>query len=192
MSLLGEGPHAGWSDEQLTRACLDGEQAAWDALLHKYKRMIYSIPFRYGASADDAGDIFQTVCIDLYNELPRLRKVESLRSWLMTVTARHSLRWKKRHLGRKEDDVDLTLEADPASLANSDGLVEIERAQMVHDAIGRLSERCATMIRRLFLDDPPKPYDDLARELGLATGSIGFNRGRCLEKLRKLLEEMRF
>jgi DNA-directed RNA polymerase specialized sigma24 family protein len=31
------------------------------------------------------------------------------------------------------------------------------------------------------------PYADVARRLGLATGSIGFIRGRCLEKLRKAL-----
>jgi DNA-directed RNA polymerase specialized sigma24 family protein len=54
----------------------------------------------------------------------------------------------------------------------------------------RLNSRRRTLIERLFFDDPPQPYEELARDLGLATGSIGFNRGRCLEKLRKALEEL--
>jgi len=44
----------------------------------------------------------------------------------------------------------------------------------------------------LFFECPPRPYQEIARDLGLATGSIGFIRGRCLEKLRKRLEEMGF
>ena len=41
----------------------------------------------------------------------------------------------------------------------------------------------------LFYEQPARPYADIARSLGLAEGSIGFIRGRCLGKLRKLLEE---
>jgi DNA-directed RNA polymerase specialized sigma24 family protein len=44
------------------------------------------------------------------------------------------------------------------------------------------------MIGMLFYADPPVPYQDVASRLGLAVGSIGFIRGRCLQKLQKLLE----
>ena len=45
------------------------------------------------------------------------------------------------------------------------------------------------MIRLLFYEQPPLPYVEVARRLGLATGSIGFIRGRCLKRLQKELEE---
>jgi hypothetical protein len=44
----------------------------------------------------------------------------------------------------------------------------------------------------LFFEQPPLPYTEVARRLGLATGSIGFIRGRCLDRLRKLLVESGF
>ena len=44
------------------------------------------------------------------------------------------------------------------------------------------------MIGMLFYADLPMPYREVARKLGLAVGSIGFIRGRCLRKLQKLLE----
>jgi RNA polymerase sigma factor (sigma-70 family) len=176
-------PDPSWSDADLVRACLDGREAAWAALLDKYKRLIYSIPFRYGAAEADAADIFQLVCMDLYAELPRLRNVEALRGWLMTVTARHSLRWKNRR-------VTLPLEDGPEPATGPEWPAEFERLQLVQEGIARLSERCRTLITRLFYDDPPKPYEALAAELGLATGSIGFTRGRCLDKLRKTLLEL--
>lgn len=184
---LTEAPEAAWGDERLIEACLEGDARAWEALLHKYRRLIYAVPFRYGATADDAADIFQLVCLDLYQELPRLRKTASLRSWLMTVTARQSLKWKQARARHAGTEADLALEADPAALQ---WMAATERAQVVAEGLERVPERCRKLIERLFFDDPPAAYEELARELGLATGSIGFNRGRCLEKLRKALEDL--
>ena len=68
------GPDVTWSDARLIRACLNGNEHAWSALIAKYKNLIYSIPMKYGASPEDAADIFQAVCLELFSELPRLRK----------------------------------------------------------------------------------------------------------------------
>jgi RNA polymerase sigma factor (sigma-70 family) len=62
-----------------------------------------------------------------------------------------------------------------------------EREQVLRDAIRGLPPRCREMIRMLFYEEPPLSYADVARRLGLATGSIGFIRGRCLKKLERLL-----
>ena len=48
------------------------------------------------------------------------------------------------------------------------------------------------MVRLLFYEQPPLPYNEVARRLGLATGSIGFIRGRCLQKLRAQLKAAGF
>jgi DNA-directed RNA polymerase specialized sigma24 family protein len=48
------------------------------------------------------------------------------------------------------------------------------------------------MVQLLFYQDPPVPYAEVARQMGLAEGSIGFIRGRCLEKLRTFLEQKGF
>ncbi len=53
------GPDVTWSDDRLIRACLNGNEQAWSALIDKYKNLIYSIPMKYGASPEDAADIFQ-------------------------------------------------------------------------------------------------------------------------------------
>jgi DNA-directed RNA polymerase specialized sigma24 family protein len=54
------------------------------------------------------------------------------------------------------------------------------------------SDRCRKMIYMLFFETPSRPYDEVAKELGLAVGSIGFIRGRCLKSLRKALEQKGF
>ena len=112
-----DGPHPGWSDERLVRACLDGNEQAWSALIDKYKNLIYSIPLKYGASPEDAADIFQSVCLELFSELPQAAEDGGLRGWLITVTAHQSFHWKRKTqqaAERERTDVDEEeLGADP-------------------------------------------------------------------------------
>ncbi len=181
-------------DVELVKQCLGGQEKAWSALIRKYKRLIYSIPFRYGLSADDASDIFQAVCLDLFSELENLKRVESLRAWIITVTVHKSYHWKKQ---RRGTDVEIDgLEPEQAeAIANvpaGDDVERFEKEQIVRDAIGQLPSRCVEMVRLLFYREPPLPYTEVGRRLGLATGSIGFIRGRCLQKLRKILGAMGF
>jgi DNA-directed RNA polymerase specialized sigma24 family protein len=44
----------------------------------------------------------------------------------------------------------------------------------------------------LFFEEPARPYKEIAAKLGIATGSIGFIRQRCLDKLKKRLSETGF
>ena len=76
-----------WTDASLVRECVNGSEEAWSALLEKYKRLIYSIPVKYGLAPDAASDVFQEVCVELLAELPRLREPRALPKWLMQVTA---------------------------------------------------------------------------------------------------------
>jgi RNA polymerase sigma factor (sigma-70 family) len=187
------GPEAGWSDERLIRACLDGEEQAWSVLIDRYKALIYSIPRRYGASPEEAADIFQSVCLEWFAELPRLRKSGALRNWLITVTAHQAFHWKRKQRSHAELDAAGEPEGvlDVMPLAPEE-IQRLEQEQMLRDAIAFLPPRCREMIRLLFFVDPPLPYRDVAQRLGLAVGSIGFIRGRCLQRLQKMLQRMGF
>jgi RNA polymerase sigma factor (sigma-70 family) len=188
------GPQVSWSDERLVRACLDGNEQAWSALIDKYKNLIYSIPLKYGASPEDAADIFQAVCLELYANLSKLRQAAALRGWLATTTAHQAFHWKRRYR-KRNDREQATLDEDSFGAEPSlpsDVTDEAEREQMVREATLLLSPRCQEMIRLLFYTDPPLPYTEVAKRLGLATGSIGFIRGRCLQRLQKNLAAMGF
>lgn len=180
-------PAAARTDEQLVRGCLQGDEQAWASLLQRYKKLIFSIPLRYQLSREDAADVFQAVSMELFSELPRLRKAGSIRSWLISVTARQSLRAKKKwQLRGQREGAELAPEREPPDPSPS-FVEELEREQSVRDAVARLDPRCQELIRLLFFEQPAIPYSEIAARLGLATGSIGFIRGRCLERLKKNL-----
>jgi RNA polymerase sigma factor (sigma-70 family) len=182
-------PTPQWTNTRMVAECLAGNERAWDALLHRYQNLIYSIPLRYGAPSQDAADIFQAVCLELFNELPRIRDAEALQSWLIRVTTHKCYRWKRRQISQDAELDDLAMEhLDPRHSIPPDVLAAVEREQMVREAINSLPPRCRVMIDLLFFEHPPLPYQEVARRLNLATGSIGFIRGRCLKKLKALLE----
>jgi RNA polymerase sigma factor (sigma-70 family) len=186
-------PTSEWTNTRLVAGCLAGDDRAWSALLDRYKNLIYSIPLRYGAPHQDAADIFQAVCLDLFNELPKLRDAEALQGWLIRVTAHKCYHWKRRQNAREDGLEDEEFSPIPAvEIISRDLLTAVEREQLVREAIDQLPERCREMIELLFFEHPPVPYNEVAQRLNLATGSIGFIRGRCLKRMKKLLEAKGF
>src|SRR4051812_4615823 len=83
-------------DEVLVRECLNGNESAWSALIEKYKSLIYSIPVKRGFSAEDANEIFQSVCLILLNELSNLREPKALAAWLIRATSHQCLGWSRK------------------------------------------------------------------------------------------------
>jgi RNA polymerase sigma factor (sigma-70 family) len=180
-------------DEHLIRECVEGSESAWCTLVDKYRNLIFSIPIRYGFSREDAADVFQNVCVTLLSELPRIRDRKTLPAWLIQVTAHECFRLKRKNAVR----LSMNLDAYGPNLATSDKLPdavleEIMREQILREVVLDSAPRCRELIQLLFFRVPPMPYETVAAEFGLATGSIGFIRMRCLERLRRDLEQRGF
>lgn len=185
------------SDERLISLCLKGDQEAWSALIDKYKNLIYSIPIKLGMY-QDAPDIFQSVCVDLLSELQRLREHRALPKWLMQTCYHKCLHYQRA----AERTVELAPEGSNSNGANRESsslnelpehlLVQLEQEQILRDAILELPQQCERMVRLLFFEIPPRPYESVAEELGMATGSIGAIRARCLASLKKQLKKRGF
>ena len=183
-----------WPDTHLVRECRNGNEEAWAALLDKYKNLIFSIPIKRGLPRDEAADVFQRVCVLLLAELPHLREPKALPMWLIRVTSRECARWRRQEHPYPARD---TVEAETAALADEQPLADellgqLKDEQVLREAILTMPPRCRELIGMLFFDTPARPYQEIARRLGLAAGSIGFIRGRCLTRLRRELEKKGF
>jgi RNA polymerase sigma factor (sigma-70 family) len=183
--------HLEAADGTVVERCLEGDQEAWTKLINQHKRLIFSVAARFGARHHDCADIFQCVCLELFNGLSQVKNAASLRSWLITVTVRHALRWRKAQsrlvpLESEDEDASPEMILDPDIFSN---IWRLRQEEIVRAGVDQLPARAATMLRLLFFEQPPLPYQEIARRLGLATGSIGFIRGRALMKLRKILEQ---
>jgi RNA polymerase sigma factor (sigma-70 family) len=180
-----------WPDIRLVKECLQGSEEAWSALIEQYKNLIFSIPIKYGFSADDASDIFQAVCLELLSDLPKLREPKALPKWIMQVTSHKCFHRKRQMLRTETSDDDKTFEQVTPARAE-EFLRQAEDEQALRDGMLGLPARCRELIRMLFFEEPARPYQEVAESLGIAIGSIGFIRQRCLSRLRLQLEDAGF
>jgi len=178
------------ADRKLIIACRRGDERAWETLVARYDRLVFSIARRHGLSADDAADVTQTVFVILLESIDRLSEDVNLGGWLTTVTRRHSWRAlarRDRELpGEKEDMAESSV---LFGRQLSDPIDRWEKLQAVHKALNRLSERCRQLLLALYFDPSEPSYAEVAARLSMPVGSIGPTRARCLAKLKSLLEE---
>ena len=173
------------ADPDLIAACLAGDAGAWDRLVDRYGRLVYSIPRRYGFSETDADDVFQSVFATLVSRLGTIEDPTRLSAWLITTT--HRACWRARRRTTAEmpdvDPIDHEIPSDEQVLA-------WERQDLVHRGLARLGGSCEALLRALFLEPGEASYEAIAERLGMKVGSIGPTRARCFEKLEKLLRDM--
>ena len=185
------------TDEQLLLDCRRGDESAWEALVHRYQRLIYAIPRRAGLDEDLAAEVFQEVFSTLLQSIERIEQPARLHAWLVTTARRKTWRLIRREGGTQslspgDDDEGgagpLDTLADRAPLPD-EALLRLEQQHLVRAALGELDPRCRDLLRMLFYAAEPPPYSEIAARLGTPEGSIGPTRARCLRKLLKLLDK---
>ncbi len=180
-----------WTDARLVRECLRGNEEAWAALIERYQNLIFSLPIKRGFTQDEAGEVFQRVCLLLLAELKGLRDARALPMWLIRVTSHECARWYRQerpYRGEELSERQLAL-----ALGRDDTpeeiLAQLTEEQSLREALRTLSPRCQRLVRMLFYESEARPYREVARSLGLPTGSIGALRAGCLKTLRHRLHQ---
>lgn len=179
------------SDRELLEACRQGDAHAWSCLLERYERLVYSVPLSCGLTAEDAADITQMTFICFLQGLGELGDDSNLGGWLATVARRHAWRLvaqrRRERVGYEADIVDELRHL-------SDGLgqralLRWELLDWLNEGLNDLDGRCRELLLSLYFAPGPLTYADVAGKLGIAVGSVGPLRARCLQKLRHRLKE---
>lgn len=172
------------SDPELVQACLNGEHEAWDTLVERYGRLVYSIPRRLGLSDSDADDVFQTVMGTVLKRLASLRDQSRLSAWLIRMTYRES--WRLANRQRRARGQELEDAAD-AGTPTDEQVARLERQQLVRQALEEIDDRCGRLIHAFYFDADAPSYEQMAEQMGVPIGSIGPTRARCFKKLERIL-----
>jgi RNA polymerase sigma factor (sigma-70 family) len=178
------------SDRDLILDCRKGKVDAWQRILDKYERIVYSIPRRYGLSADDAADVTQVTFTILVESIDGLPEDSKLGGWLTTVARRHT--WRALERNRRQGigryavlDENLA----PPAGEDADALESWELTEWLNHGLSGISVACRKLLFALYLDPEQPSYAEVASRLNMAVGSVGPTRIRCLERLRRVMDE---
>ena len=178
------------SDAALVRACRGGSEAAWETLVRRYQRYVHAIPRRAGLDDDAAADVFQEVFSALVQALDRIEEPDRIGAWILTTAKRATWRTLRRRMAARAGQTAIDEEAEEVPDTEplpENVMVGVEEQMQVRSALSALDDRCRRLLTMLFYAPEPPAYGDVAAALGLAEGSIGPIRARCLERLLRRL-----
>jgi RNA polymerase sigma factor (sigma-70 family) len=183
-------PDAKTPDADLVALCAAGDVYAWRVLVTRYRRLIYTIPYRMGLDPAEADDVFQLAFARLAERIDRLERPERVRAWLVTTARRLSLNVVTRRRRLEDSAVVLENVADPSDLPGEE-IERLEEQQLIRIALERLGGRCRELLSLLYYpEDTGASYETISKRLGMPIGSIGPTRMRCLRKLRAEFERL--
>jgi RNA polymerase sigma factor (sigma-70 family) len=183
------------SDSELVAACRRGDEEAWQVLVLRYQRLIYTIPIRAGLDTDTAAEVFQFVFTKLYQSLPTIDRGDRIRAWLVTTAKRETIRLVQQAAkvpAQVSTEDEVALETPDNLPLPVEVLQKLEEEHMVRAALEQIGERCRTLLTLLYFQETPPTYMEIAAALGIPVGSIGPYRARCLQQIRTRLLESGF
>jgi len=171
---------------QLLQRAAAGERQAWDQLVERYSRLVWSVARSFGLDDATANDVSQTVWLRLVEHCDRIRDPERLAGWLATTTRREALRV-LRGLRRQQPSEAVASTPDRTSPQPDELLLDEELLRTVYRAFSGLPDRCRQLLR-LLCADPRLDYATISEIIDRPVGSIGPTRARCLDHLRRLID----
>lgn len=182
------------TDAELIGACRRGDEFAWNELVDRYQRLIFTVPRRAGLAEEQAADIMQEVFLTLFEKLDEIEQPEKIRSWLVTTAKFKTWSAVRNEKGFQSRETEAEIEAELANLPDTSPLAEtvlikLEEQHLIRTALNELEEKCQKILSMIYLRDTAASYSEVANAIGVGETSISPLRARCLKKLAKILEK---
>lgn len=180
------------------RRHLAGDRDGFDDLVRQVTPLLWHVARSQGLDRTLAEDVVQRGWLALVRRAEAIEEPRAVVSWLVTTVRRDAWRAHSRDQPVRGDDLPATVgQVDPAdtdwvATAQPD-LGPALQAELGEQAVTlwahvkSLSPRCQALLRVIAFADKPD-YASLSQALDMPVGSIGPTRGRCLAKLRQLLD----
>lgn len=180
----GEASAAATRDGLLIERFRAGDRTAFEELVRRYQRPVFSLALRYLRSDADAKDLVQRTFVKAYGALGGFRAEASFRTWLYRIAINLCL----NHLrDRRREEVRSELaDAVPAPQVGGErALLERERGDHLRDAIAELPPKQRLVLELRIYDE--LPFREVAELAGCSENAAKVNFHHAVKRLRALL-----
>ena len=164
-----------------------GDAVALDELVRVMTPVLWHVIRAYRLSTEVAEDVVQTTWLALVRSREAIQEPAAVGGWLTTTARREAWKVAKatgRGIPVEDDELARRLPEEDSAEAE---VVRRDADSHLWEAVEKLSERCQALLRIVAFEHRPD-YTRIATDLDMPVGSIGPTRGRCLQKLRALIE----
>jgi len=182
-------------DAQLMARTARGDSGAFEALVHRHQRRVFSLVYRSVGNVPDAEDLVQEVFLRVYRAADRYRPTARFTTWLYRVTANVVINWLRRHrrhpvelarvVGREDGEENSRALTDPTAETGLDAITRDEARAQVRAAVAALppNQRLAVLLFRF----EGLSYQEIAETLACSVMAVKSLLSRARENLRDRL-----
>jgi RNA polymerase sigma-70 factor (ECF subfamily) len=174
------------TDPQLVARAQEGDLPAFEELVKKYQREIYSLAYRLVLDAEEAKDLAQQAFLQAFVHIRSFRQQAQFRTWLFRIAINQCYSYLKnrKKFGDPVDCEDFVLVGEESP---EEDLVAQDRRQRLYAALQRLpAKQLAVITLKL---EQGLSYEEISRVLGGTTGAARVNYCQAIKTLRKYLQD---
>lgn len=180
-------------EELMLRYREAGDNAAFEELVHRYERELFSYLYRYLGDRSLAEELFQTVCMRLHERAHQFAADRRFRPWIYSIATHLAIDHLRRASRRPSSSLDIsrtTDEGDTVELVDlmasreagpTDHLEEVERRDWIRQAVNDLPESLRSVVLLTYYQG--LKYQEAADALSIPLGTV---KSRLHEALTRL------
>ncbi len=173
----------------------DGRPHALGEFVREATPLLWHTVRAQGVEREQADDLVQTVWVALVRNAMTIKEPHAVLKWLLVTAKRAAWEAVRKHRDEAKRRTELPDDTDEGvpELPSSDPTPDVEvlrneRDRTLWAALDQLPDRCRRLLRLVSLADRPD-YKAISAAIGMPVGSIGSTRGRCLAKLRDIIDD---
>ncbi|MBR9984643.1 MAG: sigma-70 family RNA polymerase sigma factor [Desulfosarcina sp.] len=183
-------------DEELILRLQRGDAWAFQLLVRRFRKKIFSIAFGITLDAEESRDIMQEVFLQVYRTFGDFRGDASLATWLHRITVNRSLNWKRRWARRfkwlhvSTDSTDSRSAPEPESDLPSPEtrMANVQTRQRIGNALKMLPDQARTVFVLRELEG--LTYEEIADVVGIKLGTVRSRLFHARKRLREILQPL--
>lgn len=180
----------GLNDNEIISKVLNGDQAAYAALVNRYQNYVFTLTLRMIKSREDAEEVAQDIFIKAYRFLPNFRGDAKFSTWLYTIVNSSCISFlrKKKLAVHSLDDEKVFDVADRTDSGMRANLVEQKsRSAMVNNAISLLSPDDAQVLTLFYKAE--QSLEEMAQVLGIEINTAKVRLHRARARLKEKMQQ---
>lgn len=178
------------TDNELVAAVLKGDRAAFNTLVERYQKLIFSVAYRIVINRTDAEDLVQSIFVRVYGGLKTFVPGTDFKSWLYTIAFNTSLNAQKQAKRQQAVARKAAAEA-PQSDRSHPGasLMSIEAREVIEDAIAQLPEEQRVVLHLRLREG--LTHEEIAKIVKVPPATVTSRLFLARKKLERLLRNVK-
>jgi RNA polymerase sigma-70 factor (ECF subfamily) len=159
------------ADAHILRLIAEGDEQAFEQLVHKYQQAVFNTIYRYTGKQDDVQDLAQEIFIKVWRNARKFKGKSKFSTWLYRIVVNHCINYRRKNKRKHVSLDELTEQGKtPESLKVEPDWEQRRKVELVRKAVDELPERQRMALVLAQFEE--KSYKEIAEIMKVSLSSV--------------------